>query len=345
MYRTPPWEITPSYAQLRGFHQGMMMPDMLHVWSLGVARDLIGSSLKVILQVQDVFDGGTIKARLKQASESLRSFARRRKYHLRIRKLTKSKLTWKTRKYPELCCSGYDSFVVGSWLEEILQPHSEKFPEITSMLWASNKAVSLMYAGFFFLTPGEKSSLEMLGVFFLKLYIRMANKAISEHKLLFRVRPKLHMLNHCFFPHAVRTRLPTAHGWMKTILKKWGRFWMLWTTKRHLSGFYKGGHFHCQSIWKWLWGTERNLCLKRWEKWIASFDLSAVKPNVFMLCFHTYTVQITNNMCVFCFSWLDPHLPVFVPMYIDIYISHQLHFRVLSFFDLRRLWNKQTTCH
>ena len=148
-----------------------------------------------------------------------------------------------------------------------------------------------------------------------------------------------------FFPHAVRTRLPTAHGWMKTILKKWGRFWMLWTTKRHLSGFYKGGHFHCQGIWKWLWGTERNLCLKRWEKWIASFDLSAVKPNVFMLCFHTYTVQITNNMCVFCFSWLDPHLPVFVPMYIDIYISHQLHFRVLSFFDLRRLWNKQTTCH
>ena len=56
-------------------------------------------------------------------------------------------------------------------------------------------------------------------------------------------------------------------------------------------------------------------------------------------CFHAVFshVQITNNMCVFCFSWLDPHLPVFVPMYIDIYISHQLHFRVLSFFDLRRL--------
>lgn len=223
MYRTPPWEITPSYAQLRGFHQGMMMPDMLHVWSLGVARDLIGSSLKVMLQVQDVFDGGTIKARLKQASESLRSFARRRKYHLRIRKLTKSKLTWKTRKYPELCCSGYDSFVVGSWLEEILQPHSEKFPEITSMLWASNKAVSLMYAGNFFLTPGEKSSLEMLGFFFLKLYIRMANKAISEHKLLFRVRPKLHMLNHCFF--SPRRANPAAYStWMdEDYLKKMGK--------------------------------------------------------------------------------------------------------------------------
>ena len=118
-----------------------------------------------------------------------------------------------------LSSSGYDAYVVGLWLEHELSMHAALYQEICTMLWASNKAVSLMYAGIFFLTPGEKSSLEMLGFFFLKLYIRMANKAISEHKLLFRVRPKLHMLNHVFFPHAVRTRLPTAHGWMKTILK------------------------------------------------------------------------------------------------------------------------------
>ena len=223
MYRTLPWEITPSYARVCGFRQGMLMPDMLHIWSLGVARDLLASSLKVILQTQEVFDGGNIKTRLKQASDSLRSFARRRGYHLRIRKLTKAKLNWKTRKYPELCGSGYDSFVVGAWLEEILQPHAERWPEITSMLWASNQAVSLMYAGNFFLTPGEKSSLETLGVFFLKLYVRMASKAVSERKLLFRVRPKFHMLAHCFT--SPRFANPAAFStWMdEDYLKKMGK--------------------------------------------------------------------------------------------------------------------------
>ena len=194
----PSLESVPSCSALKGFHHSMLVPDMLHVWNLGVARDLVACSLKTILQSEIVFQGANIKVRMKEASESLRAFAKEHACHLRLRKLTKAKLTWKSRRYPELCASGYDSFVVGVWLEQLLQPHHVTYPEICSMLWSSNKAVSLMYSADFFLTASEKSTLETLGNLFTKIYLKMANKAISEGKMMWRIRPKWHMFCHTY---------------------------------------------------------------------------------------------------------------------------------------------------
>eukprot|EP00435_Cladocopium_sp_Y103_P004846 s5558_g1.t1 len=137
-----PWDIVPSYSNIVGFNLSMVVPDLLHCWNLGLARDLLGCALKQILSERVVFDAPSIPDRLKLASESLRAFAKRKRYPLRIKKPTKSKLCWGRRKYPSLAASGYDAFVVGVWLEDLLSSHSQTYPEICTMLWRVSTELS-----------------------------------------------------------------------------------------------------------------------------------------------------------------------------------------------------------
>ena len=129
---------------IRGFQCSMLMPDLLHCWNLGLARDLLGSSLKIIFQGRIIFAEPTLRERMMRATESLKKFAKDRGHPLRCRKFTKGKLIWHSRKYPSLSVSGYDAYVIGLWLEELVSGYTEQYPEISSMLWLSNKAFSLM---------------------------------------------------------------------------------------------------------------------------------------------------------------------------------------------------------
>ena len=199
MGRQPPWVRAPSYTKLVGYDTTMIVPDLLHVWNLGLARELLGSSLKLILQQRDIFTGSTLSDRLLQATESLKRYAKMHRYALRCKKLTKGKLCWKTRKYPSLGVSGYDAFVIGSWLEDLLSGYPQLYTEISSMLWLSNRAISLMYScDSWFLSQTEKDTLEVLGFAFLRVYMSMAENALRQHKLLFKVLPKAHLLAHIF---------------------------------------------------------------------------------------------------------------------------------------------------
>ena len=93
--QTVPWNPAhgPSYVKLKGFDLSMVVPDLLHVWNLGVSRDVIGPTLRVILSDQVVFAGPTLPDRLHLATESLKQFARRRSLPLRLKKITKNKLS------------------------------------------------------------------------------------------------------------------------------------------------------------------------------------------------------------------------------------------------------------
>ena len=194
-----PWTVPPSFSMIRGFHGSMLMPDLLHCWNLGLARDLLGSSLKIIFQQRIIFTAATLDERMMCATESLRKFAKENGHPLRCRKITKGKLVWHSRKYPSLSVSGYDAYVIGLWLEELVSGYTQQYPEISSMLWLSNRAISLMYSSeSWFLSQEEKNSLEVLGFAFLRIYMSMASAALQQHKLLFKVRPKLHILCHVF---------------------------------------------------------------------------------------------------------------------------------------------------
>lgn len=223
MYRSHPYTIEPNYSQLVGFHISMIVPDLLHCWNLGVSRDIIGSVLKIILTDGIVFQAPNLPIRLLLASASLRQFAKQKKLPLRLKKLTKAKLSWKSRQYPSLASSGYESYVVMLWLESLLSNHAEIYAGMATLVWTSNHAISLMYSAGLFLTPSEKENLTVLGNTFLSLYVSLAKNAMDANKLLWRIRPKFHLMNHLFVSH--RWVNPAAYStWMdEDYLKKVGK--------------------------------------------------------------------------------------------------------------------------
>ena len=79
----------PPYTGLIGFKLSMVVPDLLHVWNLGVARDLTGSILKTLLKDAHVFAGSNVEERLQNATVSLKAFAKSEALPLRMKKLTK----------------------------------------------------------------------------------------------------------------------------------------------------------------------------------------------------------------------------------------------------------------
>ena len=105
----------------------MVFPDLLHVYHLGVGRDMLGSILRSVLSEPHVIAGPTIDDRFQSATDQLRAFARARKLPLRLHKLSRAK----SRTFPELNSSGYDTCVVGSWLENELLPHADRYPDFT----------------------------------------------------------------------------------------------------------------------------------------------------------------------------------------------------------------------
>ena len=199
MLSSDPWGTRPSYADLIGFHPLQLVPDLLHVWNLGVARAAIGSALKIILKNQTIFHGNNLDIRLEEASVSLRDYAKQHKLDLRLRKLTKGKLHWKTATFPSFAGKGYDAYVAGLWLEELLAPYDE-FGDLFTLFWASNKALTTMYAGDWFLTEHERETVQDLGQVFPETYARLARDAVQRGEYLFKILPKFHLLCHLWVP-------------------------------------------------------------------------------------------------------------------------------------------------
>ena len=223
MFRTNPWTIEPSYAKIRGFHISMVVPDLLHAYNLGVGRDVVASVLAVILKDARVFRGESMADRLVVASQGLRRFAKQHCYPLRLKKLTKSKLGIKRGQYPMLASSGYDTFVVATWLEGVLQEHVDVYGDLATLMWSSNRALSLQYSAGWFLTEAERNSIRSLGSMFLDTYISLAKNSLRRHEFLFRVRPKLHLLSHVFSSSRSINQSKYSTWMDEDFLKKIGR--------------------------------------------------------------------------------------------------------------------------
>lgn len=198
LYSSDPWETAPSYSALVGFHISMVEPDLLHVWNLGVGQYAAGSALRVILGDRVVFGGSNLDDRLEEATTSLIRYVKAKGKHLRFKKLTKARLCWKSKQYPQLAAHGYDTFLVLDWLEEILADHAGTYSQIYTLLWAGNRSMKLLYDANQFLTIREKESLRQLGQLFLQTYVGLAQDAINNGKLLWRCIPKLHLLSHLY---------------------------------------------------------------------------------------------------------------------------------------------------
>ena len=75
--------------------------DILHVFQLGIGRDLVG---RCIVELADAgcFGPGSAPTKLAAATVRLKSFAKEQGHPLKLKRLTRSKLAWKAQKFPEL---------------------------------------------------------------------------------------------------------------------------------------------------------------------------------------------------------------------------------------------------
>ena len=221
---TAPWGTPPPYTSLVGFELSMVVPDLLHIWNLGMGRDLAGSILKVVIKDRHVFNGQSIDSRLNEATDALRQYAKNTGQSLKIKRLTRGKLHWETRKYPELMTSGHDTAVVLEWLQETLQPYVHIYGDFLTLLWTSNWCFRLFYGTKeWFLTDAQRQTVRVLGRVFLQVYVGLARTAIQNKELLWRFRPKSHLVDHCF--ELRRAVNPSRYStWMdEDVLKKLGK--------------------------------------------------------------------------------------------------------------------------
>eukprot|EP00435_Cladocopium_sp_Y103_P051845 s2022_g16.t1 len=220
--RSSPWDSPPSFQSLIGFERKLMMGDLLHVFNLGTGRHTAASALKTILQSNLIFDAATIELRMQQATADLRNFAKQNQYQLKMKKLSKSKLKWQSTKYPELGSSGSDCHAVMVWLENLLLRHTlvDCFRDITMLVWSANHCMRTLYAGQWFLTPGEKQTEGFLGTVYINTYLRLSHEAIAKREFMWKTIPKLHVLDHLF--HTERDVNPAFYStWMdEDFLKK-----------------------------------------------------------------------------------------------------------------------------
>ena len=197
MFQHDPWDYEPSYCSLVGFDLRMVHPDLLHVFHLGVGRDLAGSCLVFLVRDTDIFAGNNHEDRLKDATRQLKDFCKDHKLPLKMHRLTKAKLGWAARKYPELRTSGYDCYVVVKWLVALTTTHSASLPAaLCSSLWSADHVLSLLQNGGRYLTEAEETNKETVGMIYLRSYMSLVRANLDARKRLYRLRPKFHLMDH-----------------------------------------------------------------------------------------------------------------------------------------------------
>ena len=180
----------------------MIHPDLLHVFHLGVGRDLVASTIVYILQQPEcahIFVGNNVEEKLKSATSLVKRFAKENKVNLKMHKFSRSKLHMSTKQYPELCSNGYDTYVVLAWLETLVSAHADVLPrELCTAVWAAHHVLGVLQAGGRFLNREEQDNKETFGQLFMTCYVHMARVCLDARRKLFRMRPKLHILHHIF---------------------------------------------------------------------------------------------------------------------------------------------------
>lgn len=166
---------------------------------------MCGSALKILCGRLRYFPGTSIDKSLAHATGRLRQFAKQRNLSLTLRKLTKNALTWGDG-YPELRAKGYDTYIVLKWLVHELEMNNPcsadaaeqaMLNEMRAALWAADSWVGMLSHAGMHLTENQQLHKTVVGGIFMSLYVSLAQRAITEAKRLWRVRPKFHMLHHC----------------------------------------------------------------------------------------------------------------------------------------------------
>ena len=192
------WTSPPAMSSLYDFHAGTVALDLLHIFHLGILRDLIGTGFKLVCMTKnEYYSGRTIDKRLHQLTRDLFAWAKQNKLDLSLRKVHKGNLVWKGNMCPELRCKGADALTCLRFLNDKVQRQPPlKYAGIVGCVWAAERFIGCLAHGSLFLLESESLTAYTTGLSFLHTYIGLAGQALAANEFLFKVRPKYHLLVH-----------------------------------------------------------------------------------------------------------------------------------------------------
>ena len=221
-----PWDEEPALMQLVGFSVPMISLDIMHAFHLGIGRDIVGASIKILCKKKNHFPGRNIGLRLGQLMKECKAYATRHGLQLSFGRLKKSNLQWSNSKCPELKASASDTAVFLGYLSEKLQAVQidEPYQALTACVWAANTFACNLSHGGFFLEEHERDILFVLGRAFLTSWAQLVYIGFSRSELLFKLRPKYHVMTHLIWDLATRQsgRNPCVDScWLEEDYVKW----------------------------------------------------------------------------------------------------------------------------
>ena len=198
MYVQDPWVVPSVLMQLHGFNIRMIKVDLLHVFYLGVGRDMLGSVLKLLVQKNGFFVGRTIADRMKSATSMLKGFCRTQRKSVRFRNFSRKRLKWKSSAYPELKCKASDVSTTLAWLaytfEHTVAPSC--YDDLGIFIWAANTFCKVFVDGQDPLSDDDRALASESLKLFINLYLTLARDAFDHDLYLWKIRPKFHLLCH-----------------------------------------------------------------------------------------------------------------------------------------------------
>ena len=221
-----PWDSEPAFARLLFFVLLLFIAiDLMHIWHLGVGRDVCGSTLKYLILKPGYFAGRNHKEKLHSASKAVKEFAKERGLPLSAagKKLTKAKLQWGG--YPHLKLKAADVATYTQFLAHLSVTKSFGNDDLSTAVWAIDQAISVFMRGGMFLNAEQMDYARAMGLVFLRCWLKLAAVALRAKEKMYKVRPKIHLLQHCFLGHRRSCRNPGVdvvfmdEDWIKSMAR------------------------------------------------------------------------------------------------------------------------------
>ena len=190
----------------------------MHTFHLGVAQDLLGSTIKLMVKTKALYPGPTISKRLRHLFLEAKQWAKTNGKQLALKRLRKETLRW-SQGCPVLKTKAADSSVFLPFLceklEQVAHWWQSPYRGLLAAVWSANQLATCLMGAGVFLTPEEKQNVDVIGSLFLKTYARLAREARDKGEFHFRMRPKFHHLQHMLEDTRPSCRNP---GWDNTFM-------------------------------------------------------------------------------------------------------------------------------
>ena len=227
--KSDPWTVAPEITKLADWSLLRVSIDLMHTFHLGLGRDIIASTLLILLRSRGLVAGSSVKERMMTVSALIKAFAKQKQRAFPAKWcLTNQKLGLKTNKFAEFHGKAWQAGVIIQWLASFFEATPCADPNVVACVALSNHLVTLMISARehgVHLTDVEMQQIKTVGEGFLKSYLsaHTAYRGWCPYKM-YNVRPKFHMMQH-LIESADTGRNPASsmcfmdEDWIKNVMR------------------------------------------------------------------------------------------------------------------------------